>query len=99
MRRRAFRFATACLFLFALILSSCGGAPSNQGGTPSSPITLTVVTNQVGNQAQVLKDIAQKFEKANPNIKVDFQAPGSEYENIMKVKMASKHMPDVFSTH
>jgi raffinose/stachyose/melibiose transport system substrate-binding protein len=58
-----------------------------------------VATNLVGDQAKVLQDIAQKFMKDNPNIKVDFSAPGSEYENIMKVKMASKKLPDVFSTH
>jgi raffinose/stachyose/melibiose transport system substrate-binding protein len=35
----------------------------------------------------------------NPTIRVDFSAPGADYENIMKVKMASGHLPDVFSTH
>jgi len=99
MQRSTRRFLYVSLFLCAWILSACGGesgsAPANGEGT----ITLTVATNQVGDQAKALQDIAQKFMKANPNIKVDFSAPGAEYENIMKVKMASKHLPDVFSTH
>jgi raffinose/stachyose/melibiose transport system substrate-binding protein len=99
MQRRALQLIAACFFLIALIVSSCSNSSGTQGSQQPPQITLTVATNQVGNQAQVLKDIAQKFEKANPNIKVDFQAPGAEYENIMKVKMASKHMPDVFATH
>ncbi|HEX8033387.1 MAG TPA: extracellular solute-binding protein [Ktedonobacterales bacterium] len=81
------------VFLFGGFLSACGS--STGGGT----ITLTVSTNQVGDQAKVLQEIAQKFMQQNPTIKVDFSAPGAEYENIMKVKMASKHLPDVFSTH
>src|SRR5207247_5357985 len=98
MQRRALGVVLACLFLFGWILSACGSSTGSPGGG-NSPITLTVATNQVGNQAQVLQDIAQKFMRANPNIKVDFSAPGAEYENIMKVKMASKHLTDVFSTH
>ncbi len=62
-------------------------------------ITLSVWTNRVGTQAKLLEDIARKFEQENPGIKIDFSAPGSEYEHLMKVKMAAKDMPDVFSTH
>ena len=37
--------------------------------------------------------------KANPDIKVEFSAPGADYEKLMKIKMAANDMPDVFSTH
>jgi len=99
MQRRALGVVLACLFLFGWVLSACGSSTGSSGPSGGGTITLTVATNQVGNQAQVLQDIAQKFMQANPNIKVDFSAPGAEYENIMKVKMASRHLPDVFSTH
>jgi raffinose/stachyose/melibiose transport system substrate-binding protein len=97
MQRRARRFLYVVgLVLFAWLLSACGSStPSAGGGT----ITLTVSTNVVGDQAKVLEDIAHKFEQANPNIKVNFSAPGANYETLMKVKMASGHLPDVFSTH
>jgi raffinose/stachyose/melibiose transport system substrate-binding protein len=65
----------------------------------AAPVTLTISTNVVGQQAKVLQDIAEKFQKANPGIKVDFSALGGEYEKAMKVKMASNDLPDVFSTH
>ncbi|NOV04353.1 extracellular solute-binding protein [Paenibacillus sp. LMG 31457] len=92
------------------ILSACGSAP-NSGesvatGTPEATkaandkkITLTVATNIVGEPANVLQDIAKSFEQENPSIHVEFSAPGAEYENIMKIKMASNSLPDVFSTH
>jgi len=47
----------------------------------------------------MLKSIAGEFMKENPNIRVVFSAPGATYEELMKIKMASNDMPDVFSTH
>lgn len=96
MQRRTYRALFAGLFAVLLLLSACG--PSTGNSTPET-VTITVAANQIGNQAQILQEIAQQFMKANPTIKVDFSAPGSEYENIMKVKMASRHLPDVFATH
>src|SRR5438874_2677669 len=90
------RFLYVGLLLFVWLLSACGSSTSSAGG---GAITLTVETNAVGDQAKVLQDIAQKFMQANPNITVNFIAPGADYENILKVKMASGHLPDVFSTH
>lgn len=62
-------------------------------------ITLTVATNRPGNVAKVLQKIAADFMAEHPDIKVDFLAPAGEYENIMKIKMASHELPDVFATH
>jgi len=63
-------------------------------------IRLTVYStmNETKNQ-EMMKSIAADFMKENPNIQVDFQFPGSEYENILKVKMAANDLPDVFDTH
>jgi len=66
---------------------------------PAEQITLSVMTNRVGVQAELLEQIARKFEQENPNIKIDFSAPGKDYESLMKIKMAANDMPDVFSTH
>ena len=73
--------------------------PQPTATTPPKPITLSVWTNRVGVQAELLEEIAREFEKENPGIKIDFSAPGAEYEHLMKLKMAAKDMPDVFSTH
>lgn len=96
MQRRARQFLYVGLIVLAWLLSACGSSTTSGGG---STTTLTVTTNIVGNQAKVLQDIAQKFMQENPNIKVNFSAPGANYEDLMKVKMASGHLPDVFSTH
>ncbi|MGM1049775.1 MAG: ABC transporter substrate-binding protein [Bacillota bacterium] len=103
------------LVIAAFLLAACGtsstggdaagGKTSNSdsgqttGNDGNAKVNLTVMTNVVGEPAKVLQDIANKFMQENPEIKVDFSAPGAEYENIMKMKMASNELPDVFATH
>jgi len=66
---------------------------------PAEVVTITAMTNRVGVQAELLEEIARKFEQENPDVKVEFSAPGKDYESLMKIKMAANDMPDVFSTH
>ena len=66
---------------------------------PAKEVSLIATTNYVGDQAKVLEEILKAYSEANPNVKIDFSAPGKEYENMMKVKMASSDMPDLWTTH
>ena len=63
------------------------------------PVTISVMANRIGTQAELLEQLTRKFEQENPDIKVEFSAPGSDYEKLMKIKMAANDMPDVFATH
>lgn len=108
-------FKLLIVAMLTFVLAACGtsnaGNNTNGGKTTEekpqqteksngdSKVTLTVMTNIVGEPAKVLQDIANKFMEENPNIKIDFSAPGTEYENVMKMKMASNELPDVFATH
>ncbi|GGG59573.1 ABC transporter substrate-binding protein [Paenibacillus radicis (ex Gao et al. 2016)] len=101
------------MIVLAGILSACGSSnqgnekkPAENNGNKQATeqdsgkkVTISVATNVVGEQAKVLQAIADNFMKENPTIKVDFSAPGKDYENMMKIKMASNDLPDVFSTH
>jgi raffinose/stachyose/melibiose transport system substrate-binding protein len=71
--------------------------PSTDSGNKTKLTVYSTIT-ETPNQ-EVLKGIAADFSKENPNIQVEFQFPGSEYENILKVKMAANDLPDVFDTH
>ncbi len=84
-----------------LILIVCVLAllPGLNIASAAAPVTITMSTNVVGEQAKVLQQLAEKFATANPDIKVEFSAPGKDYEAQMKVKMAANDLPDVFSTH
>lgn len=99
------------MLVTAMLLTACGssstggnagqndGSKTTNGSNNDEKITLTVMTNIVGETAKLLQDIANKFMEENQNIKIDFSAPGADYENIMKMKMASDELPDVFATH
>ncbi|TDF99663.1 ABC transporter substrate-binding protein [Paenibacillus piri] len=71
---------------------------ASSGGGDKIKLTVYSTTSATPNQ-DVMKSIANDFMKENPNIQVEFQFPGSEYENILKVKMAANDLPDVFDTH
>lgn len=73
------------------------GTNTNAGGELKK---ITVYnTNQNKPVQDVFKEIADSFMKENPNIQIDLQFPGSEYENILKVKMAANDLPDIWDTH
>lgn len=62
------------------------------------PVKLTFMTNVVGEQASALEQVVKDFEGAS-GYEVEFSAPGKSYEELMKTKMSSKELPDVFTTH
>lgn len=59
---------------------------------------LTFMTNIVGEQATVLESAIKDFTKET-GIEVEFSAPGKSYEELMKTKMSSNVLPDLFTTH
>lgn len=73
-------------------------APDTKTSGDKMKLTVYSTISELPNQA-VMKGIAADFTKENPNIEVEFQFPGSEYENILKVKMAANDLPDIFDTH
>ena len=60
---------------------------------------LVIYTHHVGVQAQILQELTDEWLKENPGVEAEVVAPGADYENVLKIKMASKDMPDIFGTH
>ncbi|QYR22859.1 extracellular solute-binding protein [Paenibacillus sp. sptzw28] len=115
MRKMTFSMLTALLAIAIVLggcsqrpsgstdASGSGASPAagdSSANASGDKIRLSVYStiNETKNQ-EMMKSIAADFMKENPNIQVDFQFPGSEYENILKVKMAANDLPDVFDTH
>jgi len=75
-------------------------ATGSSGGGSGEKKRITVYGTAADKAVQdVYKEIAGAFMAENPDIEVDLQFPGSEYENILKVKMAANDLPDVWDTH
>ncbi len=89
----------------AICLAACGGPqssdnPASGSAAPggASDFTLTFESNVVGTQSDALAQVVKDF-TAETGIKVDFIAPGADYETLMATKMAANDMPDLFTTH
>lgn len=88
------------LIVMTLILGACGSGESNdeKSSGEKDGVSITFTTNVVGEKATALEEAVKGFEEETGH-KVDFQAPGSSYEELMKTKMAANELPDVFTTH
>lgn len=81
--------------------SGSSSSSSDSGGASGGDKKRISVYSTAADKAvqDVYKEISEAFMQENPDIEVDLQFPGSEYENILKVKMAANDLPDVFDTH
>lgn len=91
--------------IFSLTACSSGSnTGSNTGSDASEPtkkaedVTLTVWASGAGAQVDAMKAACDAF-AAETGYTIEFSAPGDTYEELMKAKMASNDMPDVFDTH
>jgi raffinose/stachyose/melibiose transport system substrate-binding protein len=84
------------------VAAGTGAAAAGAGTTPvkeAKPVKLTMMTNATGTTFDTIQAIIDGFTKENPNIQVDFSTQGKDYEQLMKAKMASNDLPDLFATH
>jgi raffinose/stachyose/melibiose transport system substrate-binding protein len=60
---------------------------------------LVVMTNSSGGTYDAVESIVNEFTKLHPGVEIEFSSQGSDYEALMKAKMAANDLPDVFATH
>jgi len=65
---------------------------------PASDVTLTIMTNMAGVANEVFGDVTREF-TAETGIAVDYAAPAADFEALMRTRMATGDLPDVWSTH
>lgn len=89
--------------LLILFSTGCGNASGDSTNDPSSgkdQVTLTFFsTITMEPQKEVMASVVDQFEEENPEIVIDDNYPGGEYESMLRVKMAANDMPDLFDTH
>ena len=84
------------LILTLLVFGACKPKQQAAQGPKGS---LEVLTPAVGIVSTILADINSSFAAAYPDIHVEYASLGGDYENTMKIKMASNQLPDVYGTH
>jgi raffinose/stachyose/melibiose transport system substrate-binding protein len=96
--------ATAALAASALILSGCAATDSSsttestEAAEVAGPVTITVLADNAENNVLYIEKLIEAFEAANPNITVvaEFRPGGADGDNIVKTKLATGEMDDVF---
>ncbi len=59
---------------------------------------LEIVTNANEQTYNAVNEILEQFMKENPGVKISYTTQGSDYEQLMKARMASNDLPDIFVT-
>ncbi len=108
--KKVLSLALASVMTLGLLTSCAPSAPGTPSVKPSDPVAvqpsdppksnveITFMTNVVGEKAAALESAVKDFE-TETGYKVEFSAPGDSYEELMKTKMSSNELPDVFTTH
>lgn len=84
------------LIIAALFLTSCGGNSKKDDNTKKENVTLLFTTfYEEGAQAEGYKEIISAFESSHPNIKINFQAGGTNYDEKISTAMQTGKGPDI----
>lgn len=79
----------------AALLSGCAGS----AGAGGDAIQMQTGFAQGTDQLETLTTLTDAFEKANPDVTIDLIPSSTQYEQDLKVKLASKDVPDIWMTH
>lgn len=81
--------------------TSSESSTSTESSSTEEAIELSMMVNFQPNEPVVaaLQAAIDGFQAANPNIKVTLTPGNSDYEALMKTKMATNDLPDIWSTH
>lgn len=79
----------------AVPLAACS---SGGGGSADGKVEITFLTGNTGTNVEVAEALIAAFEKDNPDIsvKLETQPAGTEGDNLVKTKLATGEMSDVF---
>lgn len=75
-----------------------GSSPEASGKTGLQG-EIEIVTNANEATYQAINGIFQKFMEENPGVTINYTTQESDYEQLMKARMASADLPDMFATH
>ncbi|MFJ7727460.1 ABC transporter substrate-binding protein [Neobacillus sp. NPDC097160] len=87
------------LFLFtivaAMLLTACSSSGSNKESAKDGKVTLRFATWDVGDDIKLQQKLIDQFNAENPDIKVDLEAYGGEYDTKITAGIGAKDAPDI----
>ncbi|WP_339182388.1 extracellular solute-binding protein [Oceanobacillus sp. FSL W7-1293] len=94
------------LMLTGLIIAGCSNddaeneTDSEESTQPGNQVTLTFFST-VSNEAEqeAMQSVVNDFEAEYPDININLNMPGQDYESQLRIRMAANDLPDLFDTH
>ncbi|MGH3387816.1 MAG: ABC transporter substrate-binding protein [Actinomadura sp.] len=88
------RKLSAALAALALLVTACGSGERSAGGA----VTLSFLVDNSTTTVATVKAVVDAFQKANPTIKIETETrpQGTEGDNVVKTRLATGEMADVF---
>jgi raffinose/stachyose/melibiose transport system substrate-binding protein len=88
------RVGVAGLLMASLALAGCGGSSSGEGGE----VTLSFLVDNQPTTVAIAEGLAADYHKQNPNvtIEVETRPQGGDGDNVVKTRLATGEMADVF---
>jgi raffinose/stachyose/melibiose transport system substrate-binding protein len=100
-RRRIATLAVSSAAALSLALTGCsvGAIGESDSGSSQGQTEITFLTQEGGTNPTFVEAIIKKFSEQNPDIKVtmDTQPGGTDGDNLVKTKLATGEMADVFT--
>src|SRR6476620_3182896 len=92
------RLTIAVVAAFALVPLAACSSSSGSGGSSAGKTEITLLTDNAETTVKPAKAVIAAFEKANPTItvKTETRPGGSDGDNIVKTKLSTGDMSDVF---
>ncbi len=84
------------LFSLAIVLLIMLGAGM---GASAQSVELELVLNSPDPVTAAYREVVREFEALNPNIKINVSSQGRDFESLMRTRMASMDLPDMWTTH
>jgi multiple sugar transport system substrate-binding protein len=83
-----------------LALAACGNAESSSNGASDGEQVTLTYTSWDPNEAKGLRVVADEFEKANPDIKINMETtPWDQYWTKLEAASTGGNMPDIVTMH
>jgi len=79
-----------CALALTVAMTACG--------SDDDVVTLEIVTNMAGHANDVFAQVAQEFADET-GIVVNHSSPAADFETLMRTRMATGDLPDVWTTH
>lgn len=94
MKKEKIIASLVCCALSVTALAACGSSSSK-----SDAVEILANMDTGSPEIKILQEIVDDFTAKNPDIKITVVPRATTYEQDIKVRLASKNAPDIFSTH